>query len=87
VRSETFDLAVCDLDAPGIRMPTFFFALRDEQPLLGKRLLFLNATEADELQFQGASLDLPFELDRLEEAAAAVLSTGRRISGATVLQV
>ena len=86
VRSETFDLAVCDLDAPGIRLPAFFFSLRGEQPPLTKRLLFLNATEADELQLQGASLAMPLELDRLEEAAAAVLGAVRRASGATVLQ-
>jgi two-component system NtrC family sensor kinase len=86
VRSETFDLAVCDLDAPGIRVPAFFFSLRDEQPPLAKKLLFLNASAADELLFQGTSLAQPFELDRLEETAATVLSAGRRISGASVLQ-
>jgi DNA-binding response OmpR family regulator len=86
VRSETFDLAVCDLDAPGIRASPFFFSLRSEQPPLAKRLLFLNASEADELQFLGTAMAEPFELDRLEEAAASVLKLGRRTSGATVLQ-
>ncbi|HMA03996.1 MAG: ATP-binding protein [Gemmatimonas sp.] len=72
-RSETFDLAVIDLDAPGARAATFFSSLRREQSALVKRLLFLNASEADERKFKGAALADPLELDRLEEAAASVL--------------
>jgi CheY-like chemotaxis protein len=86
VRSESFDLAVCDLDAPGLRGSTFLTSLRGEQPPLAKKLLFLNASKADEAELQGRALSHPFELDRMEEAAASVLNLGKRVSGAIVLQ-
>jgi DNA-binding response OmpR family regulator len=86
VRSETFDLAVCDLEAPGLRGPTFLASLRGQQPRLAKRVLFLNASTVDEVEFQGMTLTHPFELDRMEDAAASVLNLGRRVSGATVVQ-
>ncbi|MBK5188514.1 MAG: hypothetical protein JJD97_09715, partial [Gemmatimonadaceae bacterium] len=85
LRSESFDLAVCDLDAPGIRAPTWMSSLRGEQPLLAKRVLYFGAAAEDEHVMQGAALDGPFELDRMEEAAGALLGR-KRISGATVLQ-
>ncbi|HEV7702862.1 MAG TPA: ATP-binding protein [Gemmatimonadaceae bacterium] len=86
VRSETFDLAVCDLEAPGLRGPTFLASLRGQQPRLAKKVLFLNASTVDEVEFQGMTLTHPFELDRMEDAAASVLNLGRRVSGATVVQ-
>ncbi|MEO8879806.1 MAG: ATP-binding protein [Gemmatimonadaceae bacterium] len=86
VRSEAFDLAVCDLDAPGLRAPGFISALRSEQPPLARKLLFLNADESDEVTFDGKTLAKPFELDRMEGAAAGVLNMGRRRSGATLQQ-
>ena len=73
VRSETFDLAVVDLDAPGVRAATFFSSLKREQSWLVNRLLFLNASQADERKLKGTMLADPLELDRLEEAAASVL--------------
>ncbi len=85
-RSESFDVAVCDLDAPGIRSRAFFASLESEQKTLARKLLFLNASERDELEFQGLVLAEPFELDRLEEAAASMLGPVRRTSGAIVLQ-
>ena len=85
-RSETFDLAVCDVEAPGIRKPAFVSSLQIEQPPLARKLLFVNATAAEEIESQGAALSGALELDRLEEAAARVLKSGRRTSGATVLQ-
>jgi two-component system NtrC family sensor kinase len=86
VRSEAFDLAVCDLDAPGLRAPGFISSLRSEQPPLARKLLFLNASAGDEAAFQVRSLAKPFELDLMEGAAAGVLNLGRRVSGATVMQ-
>ncbi|MEO6210334.1 MAG: ATP-binding protein [Gemmatimonadaceae bacterium] len=86
VRSEAFDLAVCDLDAPGLRAPGFIPALQSEQPPLARKLLFLNADEGDEIAFEGKALAKPFELDRMEGAAAGVLNLGRRRSGASPLQ-
>ena len=86
LRSESFDLAVCDLDAPGLRDPTFLASLRGQQPPLAKRVLFLNASGADEAEFQGMTLAHPFELDRMEDAAASVLNLGRRVSGPAVVQ-
>ena len=85
-RSESFDVAVCDLDAPGIRSLAFFASLEAEQKTLARKLLFLNASERDELEFQGLVLAEPLELDRLEEAAASMLAPVRRTSGAIVLQ-
>ena len=85
-RSEAFDLAVCDLDAPGLRAPGFIPALQSEQPPLARKLLFLNADEGDEIAFDGKALAKPFELDRMEGAAAVVLNLGRRRSGASPLQ-
>jgi DNA-binding response OmpR family regulator len=85
-RSETFDLAVCDLDAPGIRSAEFFAALRGEQAALVRKLLLLNASETDEHDFHASALAEPFELDRLEDAAAALVGAPRRSSGAVVLQ-
>ena len=87
VRSETFDLAVCDLDALGIRAPAFLSLLESEQTALAKKVLFLNGSESDEREFPGLVLGEPFELDRLEDAAASVLGPVRRSSGATVLTV
>jgi hypothetical protein len=49
-------------------------------------VLFLNASTVDEVEFQGMTLTHPFELDRMEDAAASVLNLGRRVSGATVVQ-
>ena len=86
VRSEVFDLAVCDLDAPGLRDITFLPSFRREQPPLVKKLLLLNASEADASAFQGTALSMPFELDQMEEAAAPVLNTSRQLSGATTVQ-
>jgi DNA-binding response OmpR family regulator len=86
VRSEAFDLAVCDLDAPGLRAAGFLSSLRSEQPPLARKLLFLNASEAEERTFQGKSLSKPFELDRLEGAAAGVLNGGKRVSTAQLMQ-
>jgi CheY-like chemotaxis protein len=86
VRSETFDVAVLDLDTPGIRTATFFSALKGEQAALTKKLLFLNASKRDETEFQGMLLPAPLELDRLESSAASMLGSARRSSGATVLQ-
>jgi two-component system, NtrC family, sensor kinase len=86
IRSEAFDLAVCDLDAPGIRAPSFLTSLRREQPSLAKRLLVLSASRDDEGLFQGMMLSKPFELDEMENAAAAVLNMGRRVSGGAVVQ-
>jgi two-component system NtrC family sensor kinase len=85
-RSEMFDLAVCDLDAPGIREADFIPSLRSEQPGLAKKLLFVNAAESEEVDHPGLVLDGPLELDRLEDAAARVLGATQRTSGATVLQ-
>jgi DNA-binding response OmpR family regulator len=85
-RSETFDVAVCDLDSPGIRSPTFLASLEAEQKTLVRKLLFLNASERDELELRGQMLAEPFELDRLEEAAASILGPAKRTSGAIVLQ-
>jgi two-component system, NtrC family, sensor kinase len=85
-RSETFDVAVCDLDSPGIRSPTFLASLEAEQKTLVRKLLFLNASERDELELRGLMLAEPFELDRLEEAAASILGPATRTSGAIVLQ-
>jgi two-component system cell cycle sensor histidine kinase/response regulator CckA len=87
VRSETFDLAVCDLEAPGIRARTFLSLLESEQSELATKLLFLNGSESDERDLPGLVLTDPFELDRLEDAAASLLGPVRRISGATVLAV
>jgi two-component system NtrC family sensor kinase len=86
LRSEAFDLAVCDLDAPGLRAPGFSSSLRSEQPTIAKRLLFLNAEPQDESLYQGKPLARPFELDRMEDAAAGLLTSGRRASGAAILQ-
>ena len=86
LRSEAFDLAVCDLEAPGLRGAAFLGSLRNEQPLLARKLLFLNASEADGVALKAAALDHPFELDRMEEAAARVLNSGRRVSGPFVQQ-
>jgi two-component system, NtrC family, sensor kinase len=77
VRSETFDLAVLDLDTPGIRAETFFSALEGEQGALTKKLLFLNASGRDDAEFEGAVLPAPLELDRLEESAASMLGSAR----------
>jgi len=86
LRSESFDLAVCDLDAPGLRAPTFLASVRGQQPSLARKLLFLSASKADELEFQGMTLSHPFELDRMEDAAASMLNLGRRVSGGVVVQ-
>ena len=86
VRSEVFDLAVCDLNAPGLRAPSFISSLRSEQPPLARKLLFLNASAGDEAVYQGKLLAMPFELDRMESAAAAVLGMGKRVSGNAVMQ-
>ena len=86
VRSEAFDLAVCDLDAPGVRESTFVPAIRREQPPLARKLLLLNASDGEAAAFPGTALSMPFELDQMEEAAAAVLNLGRRASGATAVQ-
>ena len=86
VRSEAFDLAVCDLDAPGLRAPGFISSLRSEQPPLARKLLFLNASQEDEASYQGKSLAKPFELDRMEGAAAGVLNGGKRVSGVQLQQ-
>ena len=86
LRSESFDLAVCDLDAPGLRDPTFLVSVRGQQPPLARKLLFLNASKVDEAEIQGVTLSHPFELDRMEDAAASMLNLGRRVSGAVVVQ-
>ena len=86
VRSEAFDLALCDLNAPGLRAPGFISSLRSEQPPLARKLLFLNGTADDEALYQGKSLQKPLELDRMENAAAGILGMTRRRSGASVLQ-
>ena len=86
LRSESFDLAVCDLDAPGLREPDFLESLLGQQPSLAKKLLFLNAWNATQVDFPGTTLTHPFELDRMEDAAASVLDLGRRASGAVVVQ-
>jgi CheY-like chemotaxis protein len=85
VRSEPFDLAVCDLNASGLREADFIASLRSEQPPLARRVLFLNASASDEAIHRGHSLAMPFELDRMERAAAGVLGTGRRVSGSDVV--
>ncbi|HLB10606.1 MAG TPA: ATP-binding protein, partial [Gemmatimonadaceae bacterium] len=85
VRSEPFDLAVCDLNASGLREPGFLASLRNEQPPLARRLLFLNASAGDEAIYKGKSLAMPFELDRMESAAASVLGPGRRVSGNSIV--
>ncbi len=86
LRSEAFDLAVCDLDAPGLRAAGFISSLRSEQPSLARKLLYVNALASDQALFQGKSLAQPFELDRMESAAAALLNMGRRVSGASLIQ-
>jgi CheY-like chemotaxis protein len=86
LRSESFDLAVCDLDAPGLRTSTFLPSVRSERPLLAKKLLFLNLSPDESPPSQGPSLMRPFELDRMEEAAAGVLNKGKTVTGAAVLQ-
>ncbi len=86
VRSEAFDLAVCDLDAPGLRAPAFLISLRSEQPPLARKLLFLNASADEEAHYQGKTLAQPFELDRMERAAAGVLNSPKRISGVHLMQ-
>jgi two-component system, NtrC family, sensor kinase len=86
VRSEAFDLAVCDLDAPGLRAPGFISSLRSEQPPLARKLLFLNASKEDEASYQGKLLAKPFELDLMEGAAAGVLNGGKRVSGVQLQQ-
>ncbi|MBA2683505.1 MAG: PAS domain S-box protein [Gemmatimonadaceae bacterium] len=86
LRSEAFDLAVCDLDAPGLREPEFISSLRSQQPSLARKLLFLNAREDEEAGFQGKSLAKPFELDRMEGAAAVMLNGGKRVSGSQLMQ-
>jgi CheY-like chemotaxis protein len=85
VRSEPFDLAVCDLNASGLREPGFISSLRSEQPQLARKLLFLNASAGDEAIYQGKTMASPFELDRMESAAASVLGTGIRMSGSSVV--
>jgi CheY-like chemotaxis protein len=82
IRSEIFDLAVCDLDAPGIRAPTFLSSLESEQTALARKLIFLNGSASDERELSGRMLAEPFELDRLEDAAASVIGPLRRSSGA-----
>ncbi len=88
VRSEPFDLAVCDLNASGLREPGFISSLRSEQPALARKLLFLNASAGDEAIYQGKTMASPFELDRMESAAAGVLGTANahvgRLRGAFV---
>ncbi|MFI5243021.1 MAG: response regulator, partial [Gemmatimonadales bacterium] len=86
VRSEAFDFAVCDLDAPGLLDADFLTSIRCEQPSLAKRLLALNGTEEEALALQATALSAPFELDGMEEAAAGMLNSGRRISGASAVQ-
>ena len=86
VRSEAFDFAVCDLDAPGMLDDGFLASLRREQPPLAKRLLALNGSDEEAAALQATSLSAPFELDQMEEAAAGVLNSGRRVSGATAVQ-
>jgi len=82
VRSEIFDLAVCDLDAPGIRAPGFLSSLEAEQSTLANKLIFLNGSESEEHELSGPMLAEPFELDRLEDAAATVVGPLKRSSGA-----
>jgi two-component system NtrC family sensor kinase len=86
VRSEAFDLAVCDLDAPGLRDITFLPSIRREQPPLAKKLLVLNASAIDAAAVQATALSMPFELDQMEQAAARTLNGTRRVSGATPVQ-
>jgi two-component system NtrC family sensor kinase len=86
VRSQAFDLAVCDLGAPGLRDVTFLPSFRREQPRLAKKLLVLNASASDAATFQATGLSMPFELDQMEEAAARALNGGHRVSGATPVQ-
>jgi len=85
-RSEAFDLAVCDLDAPGLRDVTFLPSIRREQPSLAKKLLVLNASATDAATVQATALSMPFELDQMEQAAARTLNGARRVSGATPVQ-
>jgi CheY-like chemotaxis protein len=87
VRSEIFDLAVCDLDAPGIRAPSFLPSLENEQTALTKKLIFLNGSESDERELSAPMLAEPFELDRLEEAAASVVGPLKRSSGAVAAKL
>jgi CheY-like chemotaxis protein len=87
IRSEIFDLAVCDLDAPGIRSPTFLSSLESEQTALAKKLIFLNGSASEERELSGPMLGEPFELDRLEDAAASVIGPLRRSSGAVAAKL
>jgi len=87
VRSEIFDLAVCDLDAPGIRAPSFLSSLEAEQSMLAKKLIFLNGSESEEHELSGPMLAEPFELDRLEDAAATVVGPLKRSSGAVAAKL
>ena len=87
VRSEIFDLAVCDLDAPGIRAPSFLSSLEAEQSTLAKKLIFLNGSESEERELSGPMLPEPFELDRLEDAAASLIGPLKRSSGAVAVKL
>jgi two-component system, NtrC family, sensor kinase len=77
LRSESFDLAVFDLDAPEVRTPAFLASFRQQQPLLARKLLCLTGSVADEAAIRGASLAKPFELDQMEAAAAQVVGVPR----------